>query len=213
MKIIIVGGGDTGRSLSNVLANEGHSVILIEQTPETAQDIAEKTNALIINRDGTNVETMKEAKIEEADVVIAATNDDKTNLMVCEIAKSFNVPKIISRVNSIENESLFKSMDYMVTVQTVQLIIEKIKDLIEQDTFRTIAILSSGDYQIIEIKVNEGSKAEGMLATQFPKGVIGLVQRSNLSFIPTNRTRLTKDDKVVIIVKTTDLEKVTRLFQ
>ncbi|RLE42780.1 hypothetical protein DRJ48_02790 [Candidatus Woesearchaeota archaeon] len=212
MRIIIVGGGETGRALCNILTKEGHSITLIEKDQELAKEIAEKTNALIIGADGTEVQTMEEAKISEADAVVAATNDDKSNLMVCEIAKSFNVPKIIARVNSVKNEELFTKMESMEIIPVVGLTVANIKNILESEGFRTVSVVGSGEVEIIEIKVNKDSKLIGQPVSRITKGVVSLITRRNFVTIPKPTTKLAEGDLVVVTVKVEDIPSVVKLF-
>ena len=90
MKIIVVGGGEIGTTLTTILSAEKHDVSVIENDPERAKEIASDTTALVLKGDGVDLDILKQAGIEKCDAIVATTGDDKVNLMVCQIAKSNN---------------------------------------------------------------------------------------------------------------------------
>ena len=150
MKITIVGGGEIGRTLCNLLSDEGHRIILIEKDSSFAKDIAAHTNAMIIQGDGTEITSMEEAKVGDSDVLIAATNDDKTNLMVAEIGKSFEIQRIIARVNSVKNEELFTQLAGMDVIPVVGLTVSHIKNLLEHEML-IISSITVGKLNVIRL--------------------------------------------------------------
>ena len=92
MKIIIVGGSATGLTLANLLGDE-HDITIIERDEEIAKKIVNEISALVIQGDGTEMAVLNEAGLSETDAIIT-TIDDKTNLMICEIAKSEKIKKL-----------------------------------------------------------------------------------------------------------------------
>ncbi|MBD3313075.1 hypothetical protein GF345_01400 [Candidatus Woesearchaeota archaeon] len=118
MKVIIVGGGDTGIALSNLLS-DAEKVIIIEKDEEVANAIANKTSAVVIHGDATDLSVLKEAGIEEVDALIVTTGDDKVNLMVSEHSKNDGVNRIIAMVNSLQNEELFSKVGVTSIVSVV----------------------------------------------------------------------------------------------
>jgi len=109
MKVTIVGAGSVGRSIARELLGHGHEVMLIDRSPQ-AMKIASVAEADWLLADACEVDTLKDAGLDETDVVVAATGDDKANLVVSLLAKTeFAVPKVVARVNNPRNEWLFDS--------------------------------------------------------------------------------------------------------
>ena len=106
-RVGIVGAGNVGRSVAQELLDNGHKVLLIERErrkfePHVVPD------ADWLFADACEVATLEEAGAETCDVLIAATGDDKANLVVGLLAKSeFGVPRVVARINEIRNEWLF----------------------------------------------------------------------------------------------------------
>ena len=107
MKIIIIGGGNVGYYLTKTLAAEKHRIMIVENDRARCEAIAEEMNARhaeVMQGDGTNVESLREAGIFTADVLIAVTGHDQNNLVACQLAKSyFGVRQTIARVKNPKN--------------------------------------------------------------------------------------------------------------
>jgi len=100
MKIIIVGAGIIGVHLADSLSRENHEVYLIEVNPDIAARVDEKIDAKVIIGRGSDPEILKQAGIQTADLVIAVTNADEINLIVCFLAARFGAKRRIARVRS-----------------------------------------------------------------------------------------------------------------
>jgi trk system potassium uptake protein TrkA len=100
MKIIIVGAGTIGSNLAKALSEEDHEVYLVEKIDKVANKVDEKVDVKVIAGNGSDPEALKSAAIEEADLVIAVTTSDETNLVVCSLASAFGVKQCIARVRA-----------------------------------------------------------------------------------------------------------------
>lgn len=107
MRVGIAGAGNVGRSVARELLDYGHKVLLIERErrrfePQTVP------GADWLNADACELSALEEAGAQTCDVLIAATGDDKSNLVVGLLAKSeFGVPRVVARINDVRNEWLF----------------------------------------------------------------------------------------------------------
>jgi len=111
MRILIVGGGRVGRALAQRLEDRGEFVVIVEDD-ERETERRQSEGFTVHNGDGTETETLREAGIDEAKMVVAATGDDDVNLLVCQLATSkFGVESVYARVNSPENVDAFDSLD------------------------------------------------------------------------------------------------------
>ena len=107
MRVGIAGAGNVGRSVARELLDYGHKVLLIERERRNFEP--NKVHAADwLNADACELSAMEEAGIETCDVLIAATGDDKANLVAGMLAKTeFGVPRVVARINDIRNEWLF----------------------------------------------------------------------------------------------------------
>lgn len=109
MKIAIAGAGSVGRSIASELIAHGHDVTLIDNDPE-AIHVSTVPDADWALCDACSPSALEDAGLREADVLVAATGDDKVNLVISLLAKSeFAVPKVVARVNDPVNEWMFNS--------------------------------------------------------------------------------------------------------
>ena len=109
--VFIVGCGRLGAYLANRLSREGHSVTTIDTDPEAFHNLSSEYSGLRIEGDATEIETLRHAGIDKADLIIAATTSDNVNIMVAQIAsKLFNVPRVMARVFNAEREEIYQSL-------------------------------------------------------------------------------------------------------
>ncbi|MBU0705679.1 TrkA family potassium uptake protein [Patescibacteria group bacterium] len=210
MKIIIVGGGEKGLALANMLANE-HQVTLIEQDEARAKVIASKTQVLVLQGDGGDIAILRQANIGEADYVVT-TADDKTNLVVCEIAKNEKVPHIVALVNESKNEELFSKLEISNLVFVVGTIVSAIQRIIVQKgTEDIISQLGLGEMQVAKMTVTEGCKAEGAGADINNAKILAIYREGKL-ITDTVKEKLLRNDTVLFAVAPKDLEELNKFF-
>ena len=103
MNIIVCGAGKVGYSISKQLSSQGHSVTAIDQSSEDIQKINENLDAKGVVGRATFPSVLEKAGAEEADMIIAVTKDDETNMVICQISHSiFNIAKKIARIRNQE---------------------------------------------------------------------------------------------------------------
>ncbi|MCR4317076.1 MAG: TrkA family potassium uptake protein [Planctomycetes bacterium] len=109
--IVIVGCGRLGSHLANRLSIEGNSVVVIDNKESTFENLSLDFSGFRIEGDATRLSVLKEAKLGDADVLIATTREDNVNLMVAQVAhKLFAVPKVIARVFDPRREEMYKQL-------------------------------------------------------------------------------------------------------
>ena len=97
MRVIIVGAGDVGKSIAGNLEHS-HDVVVIDQDERVVEDLTYSHDVLAIQGDGTTLETLQEASVERADLVIACTDSDESNIVICGAAKTATDGFTIARV-------------------------------------------------------------------------------------------------------------------
>jgi len=210
MKILIVGGGATALTLAN-LFGEDHEVTIIENDPEEAKNLADKTHALVIQGDGGDIQVLKESNLTEQDAIVA-TADDKTNLMVAQIAKTEGVPKVIAVVREPKNEELFTHLGITSIVSSVGTNITAIKRLLYQvGDARILAQLGEGEIQLVELVVSEESPLLGKHA-EIKNASIAVVYRNGEMIIPNKKLKIEAGDLLLIAAKTSDLPALKDLI-
>ncbi len=143
MRVTIAGAGAVGRSVAQELLDNGHAVLLIDKSPDAINANA-VPNAEWLLADACELSSLEESQMQQCDVVIAATGDDKANLVVSLLAKTeFAVPRTVARVNHPSNEWLFNEawgVDVLVsTPRLMSALVEEavtVGDLVRLFTFR-----------------------------------------------------------------------------
>lgn len=108
---IIVGCGRLGASLANELSNDGDNVLIMDGNQNAFRRLASNFGGLTVVADGTDLDKLKEAGIENASAVIAVTNHDNTNIMVAQIARDlFGVERVIARLYDPECETVYRQL-------------------------------------------------------------------------------------------------------
>jgi trk system potassium uptake protein TrkA len=211
VKIIIVGGGEVGLTTANVLSTKEHDLVLIETDEKRAKQVANSIDALVIHGDGTDLATLKDAGTNDADAIVAATDDDKTNLMACEIAKSLDIKKIIARANKPENEELFTKLGITGVVPIVGIAVTKIKNLLMKDkrTERVIYEFGKGQVQVLAITIPKESKLVGKPA-DIKNSIIGAIYRDGDLMLPKDGTKIKEEDVLILTVKTKNMKSITK---
>jgi trk system potassium uptake protein TrkA len=107
MRIVVVGAGTVGSQLAARLSEENHDVIVIDQNFNNLRSLDEYYDLQTLVGDGASVAVLRKAKIEDADLVIAVTNHDTTNVMVCRLAKNMDLDGRAYRLARIRSNSCF----------------------------------------------------------------------------------------------------------
>ncbi len=210
MKIIIVGGTPTALTLANLMG-EQNELTIIEQDTEKAKEIANTTAALVVEGDGSDMAVLNDAGLTECDAIVA-TSDDKTNLMVCEIAKSEKVKKIIALVNEPKNEELFEKLGISKMVSAVGTNVTAIKQVLaEYGDERTICQIGDGKIQIFEQTVKEGSDLIGKPLALANCSVAGLYRNGEI-IMAKDIDIVNAGDVLIIVAKTEDIPNIKKII-
>lgn len=109
--VVIVGCGRLGSHLANQLSRDGHSVVVIDKVETTLADLSSDFSGFRIVGDATHLSILREAKVKDADVLIATTHFDNVNLMVAQVARHlFDVPRVLARVFDPKREEIYTSL-------------------------------------------------------------------------------------------------------
>ncbi|MCK5023004.1 MAG: NAD-binding protein [Candidatus Aenigmarchaeota archaeon] len=213
MKVIIIGGQKLGEALSQLLIKEKHDVVVVETDEKLAEELAEKLDALVLHGDGTDKNILKDANIEKADVVIAATGDDKTNLMVCEFAKSVNVPNIISRINQSDNEGIFTKVGVSNIINTTNASVLAFKKAMENPGKQIATLIAGGKGEVFEISIHKESKFNKKKIEDIAKGfTIACIYRGDKYVVPKPESKIKEGDILVICSPLEQVKKIESMI-
>jgi trk system potassium uptake protein len=218
MFVIIVGGGQVGSYLATLLLAGDHKVHVIDERPEVlAKMHRELPTECIFEGDGADVELLRLAGIEHAEVVAAVTGSDETNLMVTHLARfEFRVPRIIGRVNSPKNAWLFTpEMGVDVAINQADMIAHLIAEEMSLGDMVTLMKLRKGQYSLVEEKVDPTAAAVGKAIRdlQLPaECVLAAVIRKGELIIPRGNLVLQASDEILAVVHSSAISALAKLL-
>lgn len=162
MKIVIVGAGEVGYFLAKRLIAESHNVTIIEPDEERYRRASETLDAMVIQASGSSPKILKKANVEAADVFLAVSGSDDTNLLACLTAKKMGAKKCVARVHSSEYTSLKnifhpKDLGIDLVIQPERITADVIIDLVEQSSANKVVSFEDGELQIISLLIKPDS--------------------------------------------------------
>ncbi|MFW6358613.1 MAG: potassium channel family protein [Chroococcales cyanobacterium] len=134
MNIIIIGASPTGASLIELALESGHKVTLIEENEERARQILEQHNITVLNADIAKGGILDEAKADQADALVATTNDDSANLMAIFLGKKHGIKKLAVMLNNRQHKEMFEKLGVNVLVDPATIIAQRLYSFIESES-------------------------------------------------------------------------------
>jgi trk system potassium uptake protein len=212
---IIVGGGKIGYFLARSLINRDYEVCLMETVPENARRLSSDLGDVVMQGDGCDPLTLKNAGIARADIIIAATGDDADNLIICQMARCcFGSKRTIARVNNPENEALFEKLGIDERVSGTSTVLNMVSQKMGKSPVILLGALEKSSLEVIEIIVEEDSPlSEARLGDlTFPEqSRVIAVLRNGDAEVPTANTVFEVGDVLLILVPT-EMESTLREF-
>jgi trk system potassium uptake protein TrkA len=217
VKVAIAGGGNVGTHIADDLHQAGHEVLIIEIDEGLVERVAGQHAVTWVIGDACEFRTLRDAHLEEYDVLVAATGDDEDNLVTSLLARQeFAVPKVIARVNHPKNKWLFtKSWGVDVSVSAPHLLTSLVTEAVSVGSLVRLIELEGGDANIIEVTLADDSPAaERPLAElDFPRDatVVAVLREGHL-VVPRGDTVLLAGDEVLVLVTSEAEPSVTDLL-
>ena len=217
---LIIGGGNIGFNLAKNLeiSMDEARIKIVEKSKDRAEHIANNlNNSLVINGNGLEEDVLKEANIEDAETVLALTNDDEDNLMVSVLVEKFSKDKRTMALINKPNYSLLQNslkIDDLIDprMNTVSSILKHV----HKGTIETAYTILNGEFEVIEAEIIDSSELinKELKNSNLPDDIrIGAILRKNDIIIPTSKFIFEKKDIVVFLAKRDQLQLVERLFQ
>lgn len=216
MYAIVAGGGKVGFFLARELIDQGHEVLIIENSPERAEFIANELGNVVLRGNADEASTLAEAGAERADVVIAVTGDDPRNLVLLEVAKRrFGARRTVARINDPRNEGLFRMLGIDATVNATQVMLSVLEQEIPHANLVPLLRLRNTDVEVVEAVVDGGSPVAGRPLRDLdlpPESNIAVVIRNGSAFFPNGTTVLESGDEVVALTRGVHEPRLRSLF-
>lgn len=162
MKVAIAGAGKVGRSIARELIANDHDVLLLDKDARKAKQGA-ASGASVLVADACEISSLDEAGLPNCQVVVAATGDDKVNLVVALLAKTeYGVPRVVARVNHPKNEWLFDdSWGVDVAVSTPRMLSALVEEAVTVGDLVRLMTFRQGDANLVELTLAPESRVVG----------------------------------------------------
>lgn len=217
MRVVIAGAGSVGRSIAIELLGHDHEVTLIDRQP-SAMRIAQVADADWLLADACELATLREARVDECDVIVAATGDDKANLVIALLAKTeFGVPRTVGRVNNPKNEWMFdESWGVDVAVSTPRIMTAMVEEAVAVGDLVRIFTFHQSGASILEITLPADSAlAERRVGSIIwpPDTVLAAIVRGSQPISPTGDDTLVAGDELLLVTgRDADEDALERLL-
>jgi trk system potassium uptake protein TrkA len=213
MRIAIAGAGNVGRSIAQELVDNGHQVMLIERQPSMLRPERVPAAEWIL-ADACELSSLQEADVASCDVVVAATGDDKVNLVVSLLAKTeFAVGRVVARVNRAENEWLFNEQwGIDVAVSKPRLMAALVEEAVSVGDLVRLMTFRQAEANLVEITLPEAAPYVGHPVRDVPlphDSALVAVLRGKRVLVPTPDDPLEAGDELVFVC-TEEVEDVVR---
>ncbi len=214
MNIVIVGDGKVGSALTEHLSKEGHDIVVIDKDPKVVEEMVNSYDVMGLCGNGASYSVQKEAGVDKARLLIAATSSDELNILCCLVAKKIGAHHTIARVRNPEYAqqlhffkeelglSLVVNPEFAAANEIARVL--RFPNAINMESF-------AGDrVDMVEIKVTQGNPLAGMcvheIANRFKSRVlICAVQRGEAVYIPNGSFRMQSGDRIHITSKRSDM--------
>ena len=225
-KILIIGGGNIGFNLAKNLEEslDSSRVKIIEKDKNRSEFLANVlNNTIVINGNGLDEEILTEANLEEAETVLALTNDDEDNLMVSVLVEKFT--KDNSSIEDKRTMALINKPNYSLLQSSLKIddfidprmnTVSSILKHIHKGTIENAYTISNGEYEVIEAEIVETSELinKEIKNSNLPEeSRIGAVLRDKKIIIPRSNFIFKKDDRVVFIVRKDSISFIENIFR
>ncbi len=218
-RVIIIGGGNVGLAVATALeAAPGKiRVKLIERDRDVAEATADALNrTVVLNGDGLDIGLLEEANLEQADAVLALTDDDKTNLLSCARAKAEGCPLVIALVNDPSLSALMQPLNIDAFINPRATTVSSILRHIRHGRIQAVYSIGDAEAEVIEAQVLNTSPIAGVRIkdANLPEGaLVGAIKKRDEVIVPRGNTLIEVGDTLTVFALSGDVVAVEQLFQ
>ncbi len=216
MRVAIAGAGAVGRSIARELISNGHQVLLIDKDPASIKP-ERVPDAEWLLADSCELSSLEEARLQQCEVVIAATGDDKANLVTSLLAKTeFGVPRTVGRVNHPDNEWLFtEAWGVDVNVSTPRIMSALVEEAVSVGDLVRLFTFRQGNANLVEMTLPSNSPFVGK-----PSGLIPwpencslvTILRDGQVYTPTAEQPIEAGDELLFVATSAVEEELEQLL-
>ena len=208
MYIVIVGCSEAGYYLARALVTSGHEVAVVERDRDRHQFLTETLGIVTLLGDGADVETLEKAGAGRADVVVALTGVDATNLVICQtVQHRFRTPRTMTLVKDPKNEPVFEELGVDVVVNWIQLALTALEAGVPGHPLRHLMNLRQPGMQLVCVAVPPEADIVGKRLGELqlpPNSFISLVVKKGGADLPSNHYLVEAEDEIIAVTSSGD---------
>jgi trk system potassium uptake protein TrkA len=219
MFVFIAGGGRTGAQLAMQLLDQNHQVRLVEHRRELLSLLHHEIPTEVIYEGvATDPNVLKQAGLEKANVLVACTNDDATNLVLCYLARTiFKTRRTIARINNPRDAWLFDQNFHVdETINNADVMAHLIQEEMSLGDMMTLLKLRRGRYSVVEEKVPPGAKAIGKQIKDLglpDQCIVAAIIRHGQITLPRGISTLEEGDEVLAVTDVDGARELAKLLE
>jgi trk system potassium uptake protein TrkA len=221
MKIIILGAGQVGGSLAEHLASEANDITVVDTDGERLRDLGDRLDIRTVQGRGSFPTVLRQAGADDADMLVAVTNSDETNMVACQVAHTlFHTPTKIARVREAayltREEQLFlnEAIPVDVLISPEQVVTNYIKRLIQHPGALQVIDFAEGKAQLVAVRAYYGGPLVGQQLRQLREHMpnvetrVAAIFRRDRPILPQGDTVIEADDEVFFIAAKANIRAV-----
>lgn len=224
MRVIIIGAGEVGYQISKFLTLEHIDVVVIDKDKEKLKRVSEELDVAVIEAEGSDPSALKEAEADKADIILAVTSSDETNMISCLLAKAmFKTPRKIARIRNpdyfFNKELLAKdNLDIDPAINPELEAARAIARLLEIPFATDVEDFEDGIIKVIGYKVPEnsslcGKSLENLRTIIDKKFIIGIIERGEAAIVPRGKDTLIEGDIIYLPIKKIDIGDTAKMLE
>lgn len=223
MQVLVIGAGEVGFHTAWRLSREGHRVVVLDKDPEQLRKVNERMDVNTLLGAGSSPSMLREAGIDQADMVVAVTDSDEVNLQACRFAKLLSRSATrVARIRSADylnfcEEHGSKALDIDTVINPEREVARQISQFLSVPTASSVADFAEGRVKLLGLKVPAtsplvGRKLMELRAPGGPEFLVAAIERGGHVVIPRGADAIHYDDLAYVVVRHEQIEAVVRTF-
>ena len=212
-KVTIFGGGTIGCYVAKILESSRVNVKLIESNKSRCEELCSQLKKTkVVHGDATDLDLLVEENVGKSDVVVATTESDERNLLICLLSKSLGAKTSIAKVENSEYVKLFEAVGVDIALNPRRVTYVEVMKLLRRMKVETLAEIEGT--AIVEVIVKNPKLKKKIREIDLPKNsIIGAIVRDNECLIPRGDTEIRTGDRLLVFTTWDEIEKVERIFE
>ncbi|PEN05218.1 Trk system potassium transporter TrkA [Longimonas halophila] len=223
MRIVVIGAGEVGFDVARMLSEEQHDVFVVDNDADVLHRVRRKLDVMTVHGNGTSASVLEDARIHEANMVVAVTAVDEVNLVACMMADRLGVPTTIARTRTSEAErkqAVLSTQDFGIdlAIHPEEAAAAEVVRLIQRASASEVLTFCAEQLQLIGVRIDPDSEVVGASMKELVAidadidFRIKAILRGNKTILPDGAERIQADDHLFIMTRPTCVSAVTKLL-